>query len=157
MKVFVSWAGEPSKTVALALRRWLPDVLQDVDAWMSATDLDAGVRWGRHIDAELAQSSFGVLCLTRTNQGSPWILFEAGALAKTPENTHVHISSILLHPKLRKDPSRSFKPREQIGPRAWIWCGPSIARVLVHFPKIRSEEHTSELQPRFGISYPVFC
>src|ERR1043166_4651180 len=29
--------------------------------------------------------------------------------------------------------------------------------VLRSYQEIRSEEHTSELQSRFGISYPVFC
>src|ERR1043166_10220950 len=28
---------------------------------------------------------------------------------------------------------------------------------LVHFPSLRSEEHTSELQSRFGISHAAFC
>jgi len=89
MKVFLSWAGERSKAVASALRQWLPDVIQDAEPWLSASDIDAGARWSRRIQDELAASAFGVICLTRTNQLSPWILFEAGALAKTIEDAFV--------------------------------------------------------------------
>jgi hypothetical protein len=56
---------------------------------MSTTDIDAGARWNRDIDKELGETTFGIICLTKTNHSSPWILFEAGALAKTIEDTFV--------------------------------------------------------------------
>lgn len=90
MKVFISWSGEPSKTVALALRDWLPSVLQKVKPWMSQSDLDAGVRWGAVLAEELNDTDFGIICLTRNNQRAPWLLFEAGALGKKlEEGTYV--------------------------------------------------------------------
>lgn len=89
MKVLISWSGNKSKTVATALRQWIPDVIQTVVPWMSDTDIDAGARWNRDIERELSETKFGIICLTKSNLSSPWILFEAGALAKTVEETFV--------------------------------------------------------------------
>jgi hypothetical protein len=75
--------------VAQALRQWLPDVIQSIEPWMSLEDIDAGARWGSDIAAELSATRFGIICLTGENQTAPWILFEAGALAKTIESTFV--------------------------------------------------------------------
>jgi hypothetical protein len=83
VKVFISWSGEESKAVALALRHWFKPVLQAVEAWMSEEDIGAGKRWSAEIAAQLEQSQFGIVCLTRDNLLSPWLLFEAGAIAKT--------------------------------------------------------------------------
>jgi len=89
MKVFLSWSGERSRVVAETLRKWLPDVIQNIEPWMSAADIDAGARWNRHIEDELAKTQVGILCLTIENQTAPWVLFEAGALAKTLAETLV--------------------------------------------------------------------
>jgi hypothetical protein len=35
MKVFISWSGEPSRTIASALNDWLEGVLPQVEPWMS--------------------------------------------------------------------------------------------------------------------------
>ena len=83
MRVFISWSGERSRVVGQALRDWLPLVLHYVQPWLSAADIDAGQRWATEVGQQLNDSTFGVLCLTRDNLQSPWILFEAGALAKS--------------------------------------------------------------------------
>jgi hypothetical protein len=80
-KVFISWSGDVSFQVGKALRGWLPNVLQAVRPWMS-TDIAAGARWGAVLGEELSASNLGILCLTKTNMTAPWLLFEAGALAK---------------------------------------------------------------------------
>ena len=89
MKVFISWSGEKSKAVAIALHEWIPDIIQQVEPWMSKADIDAGARWNRDIENNLQDSKFGIICLTKDNCNAPWILFEAGALAKTIEGTYV--------------------------------------------------------------------
>lgn len=89
MKIFISWSGERSKAIALALRDWLPLVLHYVDPWLSEADIDAGQRWADAVAKELDACNFGVLCVTRENIGSPWVLFEAGALAKSLEGSRV--------------------------------------------------------------------
>lgn len=89
MKVFISWSGSQSRELALVLRDWLPDVLQAVRPWMSAVDLEAGVRWSSEVAKELSESSFGILCVTPDSLAAPWLLFEAGALTKALEHTRV--------------------------------------------------------------------
>lgn len=80
-EVFISWSGDVSLRVAKALRGWLPKVLQGVTPWMS-TDISAGERWNDILHGKLLASNVGVLCLTKENLKAPWLLFEAGALAK---------------------------------------------------------------------------
>jgi TIR domain len=89
MKVFISWSGERSKAVAEALRYWLPKVIQALEPWMSADDIEKGTRWRSGIATELEQSSVGIICLTRENLDSTWIHFEAGALSKQQQDTYV--------------------------------------------------------------------
>jgi hypothetical protein len=83
MKIFISWSAERSKQVALALRDFLPIVLHYTEPWLSEIDIPAGERWSVELNRELEASSFGIICLTRENLQAPWILFEAGAIAKS--------------------------------------------------------------------------
>lgn len=83
MKVFLSWSGTRGKKLAEALREWLPMLLQYVQPWLSDTDIEAGKRWSFEIARNLEESSFGIICLTKESLEAPWILFEAGAIAKT--------------------------------------------------------------------------
>jgi hypothetical protein len=83
MKVFISWSGDRSQALAKALREWFPLVLHFIDPFVSQSDINAGDRWSVEIGQELANSNFGVICITRENVAAPWILFEAGALAKS--------------------------------------------------------------------------
>lgn len=89
MRVFLSWSGKRSLKVALAFREWLPSVIQSLDPYVSSEDLDKGTRWSTEIAKELAESSFGILCVTKENQGEPWLNFEAGALSKTIDESLV--------------------------------------------------------------------
>ncbi|HEU4556698.1 MAG TPA: TIR domain-containing protein [Longimicrobium sp.] len=85
MKVFLSWSGESSRGVATALKEWMPDVLQAVQPWLSATDIEAGARWVSELQLVLEESRVGIICLTPENVTAPWILFEAGALSRFGE------------------------------------------------------------------------
>lgn len=82
MNVFISWSKNRSLAVAEALRDLLPATLQHVRPWLSKRDIHAGDRWDRELDTQLENTNFGIICLTRENLSSPWILFEAGALSK---------------------------------------------------------------------------
>lgn len=89
MKIFISWSEERSEALAKALREWFPLVLHFVEPWLSKSDIQAGERWSIEIAKELENCNFGVICITRENLSSPWILFEAGALAKSMQDGRV--------------------------------------------------------------------
>jgi len=89
MNVFISWSGDRSRAVAEALRDWLPKVIQALRPWLSVSDMEKGTRWSQEITGKLADSQVGIICLTPENLTAPWILFEAGALSKTLEQTRV--------------------------------------------------------------------
>src|ERR1700674_385381 len=83
MKVLVSWSGQRGRIVAEALRSWLADVLHRTDAWVSSEDIEPGTRWNSELAKQLEETQFGIVCLTPESAHAPWVLFEAGALAKT--------------------------------------------------------------------------
>lgn len=89
MRIFISWSGNTSKEVATLLRDWLPDVIQSAEPWMSATDIETGKRWNHEIQEKLENTNFGIICLTKNNITAPWVLFEAGALAKSISDTYL--------------------------------------------------------------------
>lgn len=89
MKVFISWSGERSHILAQALHGWLPLVLHYVKPWLSEADVAAGERWAQAVAKELESSNFGIICVTPENLASPWVLFEAGALAKSMQGAKV--------------------------------------------------------------------
>ena len=89
MKVFISWSGELSKKVAETFNEWLPSVIQSVKPYFSPEDINKGTRWSTSIAKELQDSSFGIFCITPNNIESPWINFEAGALSKKVDESHV--------------------------------------------------------------------
>src|ERR1017187_9800498 len=89
MRVFISWSGERSQRIANILRSWLPGVLQAVKPYFSPDDIAKGTRWSTEIAKELEASRIGLLVLTSENLDAPWLMFEAGALAKNLERSKV--------------------------------------------------------------------
>jgi hypothetical protein len=89
VKIFISWSGEESKKLAEILKNWLPSVIQSVKPFFTSDDIDKGARWSNELSKELEQTSFGIICLTKTNLQAPWIMFEAGALARSMEKSRV--------------------------------------------------------------------
>lgn len=109
MKVFVSWSGEKSRDVAHAFRSWLPSVLHAVDPFVSSRDIRAGTRWQSEIAAELDDTDFGLICVTRENQEEEWLNFEAGALAKSVASSRVVPLAIDLSPADIANPLGQFQ------------------------------------------------
>ena len=109
MKVFISWSGRRSKAVAEALHDWLPSVMQAVRPWMSAEDIEAGARWSADVARELEETRFGIICLTPENRDARWILFEAGALSKTVQQTRVCPYLFDLQPSSLEGPLVQFQ------------------------------------------------
>ncbi|WP_096843059.1 toll/interleukin-1 receptor domain-containing protein [Escherichia coli] len=89
MKIFISWSGSDSLEIAKVLRDWIPNVIQVAEPYVSAEDIDKGTRWATDISKELDDSSYGIICLTKSNINAPWINFEAGALGKKVDKSRV--------------------------------------------------------------------
>lgn len=118
MKVFLSWSGQRSKEVANLMSDWLCCVIQASRPWISTRDLDRGSLWFGEINDQLKDTTVGIICLTQENKARPWILFEAGALAKGLSTARVCTLLIDLDPKDIEDPlaqfNHTFPTRESV-------------------------------------------
>ena len=108
MKVFLSWSGPRSKAVAELLNDWLRCVLQACKPWISSRDIDRGALWFSEITNQLSGTDIGIVCLTADNKNKPWILFEAGALAKGLSHARVCTILVDLQPSEIEDPLAQF-------------------------------------------------
>lgn len=84
MRIFISWSGARSQSVAAALRRWLPEWIPGTEFFHS-NDIPKGSNWHPELIDALRNCPLGVFCLTPEALRSPWLLFEAGALAQHGE------------------------------------------------------------------------
>lgn len=89
MKIFISWSGERSQALAQAVNDWLKPILHFAEPWLSTSDIQSGDRWGNELAKRLQDTNFGILCVTSDNLNAPWLLFEAGALAKSIDDGRV--------------------------------------------------------------------
>jgi hypothetical protein len=112
MKVFISWSGDPSRQIAEAIRDWLPGVIQAVRPYFTPDDVAKGSRWNTDIAKELSESSVGLICLTGDNMSAPWVMFEAGALAKNLEKSKVCPLLFGIDPTDIKGPLVQFQATE---------------------------------------------
>jgi hypothetical protein len=88
MDVFISWSGTRSFAMAEFLRSWIQVVLQATKPWFS-DEIQRGATWGTEISKSLERSPVGILCITPENKEQPWLLYEAGALAKGSDKNRV--------------------------------------------------------------------
>lgn len=112
MKIFISWSGKRSKKVSEKLRQWLPNIIPAVKPWASHSDIEAGLRWSNSLQQELSNTRFGIICCTEENLNSPWILFEAGAIAKTLDDTYVCPYLIDFEPIALPGPLKQFQAKQ---------------------------------------------
>jgi TIR domain len=83
MSVFISWSGKDTASyrIAVLLKEFIPKLIQKTDCFISS-DMQAGTVWDDIIFKELEKRNIGLVCITRENLNSPWLNFEAGAIAK---------------------------------------------------------------------------
>ena len=108
MKVFMSWSGQRSKAVAELLTDWVKCVVQVARPWISTRGIDRGALWYTEINNELADTAVGIICITAENKDAPWILFEAGALAKGLVSARVCTVLVDLFPPDLQPPLAQF-------------------------------------------------
>jgi hypothetical protein len=58
VKVFISWSGEATRSIARVLGSWLPTVAQHVEPWMSDEEIKSGARWNEKVAEALDQCPF---------------------------------------------------------------------------------------------------
>jgi len=80
---FISWSGQKSHNVAIALKTFIGDIIQSVTPFVSDEDIVSGERWNHRIQEELQENQYGILSITKDNKESPWLLFEVGALSNS--------------------------------------------------------------------------
>ena len=96
MNVFLAWSNHDSKKAAEALRKWLPQILPAVHPFVSTQDIKKGSDWSAKLQEKLSGADYGLLCVVRSNQIAPWMLFEAGALSiSTARNGEARVTPIL--------------------------------------------------------------
>jgi len=94
-------------------------VLNAFKPWLSCKDIDAGARWPEEVGKRLESARAGIVCLTPANLHEDWILFEAGALAKTVSKTYVCPLLIGLESTQVKFPLAEFQAKKL--DREGIW------------------------------------
>lgn len=81
MKVFVSWSGDLSEIVSDLVRKFIKRVIPTIQPFVSYADNEKGGFWPLEMLEELKTSAVAIVCVTRANMHSDWLLFEAGAIA----------------------------------------------------------------------------
>jgi hypothetical protein len=76
---------------------------------MSSEDIDKGARWGLEIGEKLDKFSQGIICVTPDNYEEPWLNFEAGALAKSLQESRVRPVLFGLEPHTIVGPLAQFQ------------------------------------------------
>ena len=109
MRVFISWSGEVSKQLGEALRNWLPSTLQFVKPYFTPTDIEKGAKWDNEISNELEGSDFCIVALTRESLESQWIMFEAGAIARSQKKGRVCAILFGIEPTDVEGPLQTFQ------------------------------------------------
>lgn len=82
MKIFISWSKDTSHKVAESFRELLPHMFKNLELFISSEDIEKGERWEKKVFEKLRDTDYGIVCLTEEGINSPWLNFEAGALAK---------------------------------------------------------------------------
>lgn len=111
MKLFLSCSGDLSRDVAGVLKKFLPAMLHGVEVFTSEHDIASGDRWGVELAKTLEDSNFGILLLTSSNLGSPWLHYEAGALTKHAKGRACGLLLGQLSPTDVKQPLSQFQNR----------------------------------------------
>lgn len=133
---FISWSGARSRSFAHALCKLLDNVETEWGAWTS-DESGAGSIWNDEIMSRLRNCQVGIVCLTRENLNSQWLLFESGALASTmrtlseSEATERPVCPVLIGPAIdvehvpsplvRYNAVRSYYGQVDIVPKDEIW------------------------------------
>lgn len=78
IKIFISWSKERSKEYAIATKIFLESINKGIEVFVSELDINGGEPVQNKIMNEIRLCDKLILCFTKENKKSPWLLFEAG-------------------------------------------------------------------------------
>ena len=78
-KVFLCWSKDRSKAIAEGWAKLLPEIVNGEP--ILSTEFQKGREWSTVLRKDLDEAKTGIVFITPENMASPWIHFEAGALA----------------------------------------------------------------------------
>ena len=120
MKIFISWSGELSYTIAVLFSKWIPLMVQPVTTIVAAGEDKRGEAWFKKLMYQVKQTDFAIICLSMDNLNSPWLLFEAGVIANRLDQANVckvligDLSENDIEPPLLNFQSAELKYKENI-------------------------------------------
>lgn len=76
--IFISWSKAKSKALAIEIKKFLESTNPQLDIFMSEEDILAGERAQEKIIDKIRECDKLLICFTRDNKKSPWLLYEAG-------------------------------------------------------------------------------
>ena len=77
-KIFISWSKEKSRDLAIEIKSLLESLDPHSKVFMSENDISAGEPVQKKIIQEITECDILLLCFTKENKKSPWLLYEAG-------------------------------------------------------------------------------
>jgi len=90
LKIFLCWAEDDSEQIARKIVNCLYNIFEpDIKIFFSEHNIAGGSRWNHELAEALELHNFGLLCLTPNNLNSGAIHYEAGALGKHHNDSHV--------------------------------------------------------------------
>lgn len=78
MKIFISWSKAKSMEYAKRTKSLLEDLTPSINAFVSEVDIIGGDDVQKKIIDKITDCDKLILCFTKENKKSPWLLFEAG-------------------------------------------------------------------------------
>ncbi len=96
MNIFIAWSGPTALKIATELKTLIELLFGGVTCFLSSEDIEKGTDWFSKIKSELNTSNFGIFCITNENKESPWLNFEAGAMANHTEYERARVATLLI-------------------------------------------------------------
>jgi len=107
--LFICWSKPRSRQVAEALHRWLPSVLGRTGKPFLSVEIAKGRVWLTEVSRALKRSKAAIVCLTPENLDSPWMHFEAGAVAHSLGGSSIFTYLHGVAPEEVQGPLQSFQ------------------------------------------------
>lgn len=149
MNVLLSWSGSKSNKAAEVFHDWMTVVLPGSHPRLSSEDISCGPQGFSALMEQLAPASFCILFLTPQNVRSPWLYFEAGAIATRQNSARVcsYLIGVASH-QLSAGPLSQFQWTEATKEGTW-----KLVRELNRGLPTPHDERL--LEPSFSQAWPA--